>query len=744
TSFVAVEQFRVTLGGEPMRIHVPVELPDDWAPESDITRRLIVDAAGYESWPTEVDRQVAGERYYRYQLAVKQAEEVARNAGTSNGDLDGDGLADVADASAEWESKQDLLEQEIRQSVLDADFSVAFDMLDVAKLAVEARQDETDAALTERFRERIDTLEQLVRDEAQSYMQTEVPVELGMSVSKEQERVSNIEEVHARQIRELMDRAAELRKESRLGESIQVLDQVLVVEPDNEKAQWMRDTLEGLEQGVRDREKTRSPNAETPDLPIDNDLSGLLLHFDASKSNDPAEAPDGRLDDVEFEAEAPPVDRLGSQLSYGGTQVDPGAPTASLGLPFHRLDASDDVDAGVPILTGIPELKARYAARAAGDEDQHADAARGYALGTARAGGIGGGRFISGGSGASRRGDLRNAGGGGGGGGNTDLFEDQQSRSLLYNYLGRAPDSAQAQTRIGQSADVDLWTVVRGARSTPSQYISPSTTTLDTSLSSADGADDSPVFGVNSSFAYAYSHDDDKSIFGTSSEPDFPIAFALVGEAASPFVHEENAQDQMVYYAWSAPTSDVGSLVETRVEIRGSHESDSFGRFVDNQANDPTDSGVDSGDVFFVGERYDASDADSAGGSKTPVLGDIPAVSSLFSSEQIGKSTHAGARTRRVLPVRNLTSKEAQELIRELQAAKAQDPSVESSRTATTSSATARPSGVSPLAGVDRLSDATVGRDLLGYDSRPSGSGKSTATETHYADVSGKQASDVL
>ncbi|MCA9257438.1 MAG: hypothetical protein KDA33_17445, partial [Phycisphaerales bacterium] len=98
TSFVAVEQLRVTLGGEPVRIHVPVELPDDWAPENEITQRLIVDAAGYEDWPAEVDRQVAGERYYRYQLALKQAEEAKKSAETSDGDLDGDGVADIAEA----------------------------------------------------------------------------------------------------------------------------------------------------------------------------------------------------------------------------------------------------------------------------------------------------------------------------------------------------------------------------------------------------------------------------------------------------------------------------------------------------------------------------------------------------------------------------------------------------------------------------------------------------------------------
>ncbi|HPF40858.1 MAG TPA: VIT domain-containing protein [Phycisphaerae bacterium] len=1020
TSFVAVEQFRVTLGGEPVRIHVPVELPNDWAPESDITRRLIVDAAGYESWTAEVDQRVAGERYYRYQLALQQAQEAKKSADISNGDLDGDGVADVAEvtetaypknwpeiaarrmsteelgeseetrrvrgvlktradnvrfdeatledvvdelrtqtglnivpdwsaleavaiekdavvsldlsnvtygkaldlildevsggevdlgvevdegivristkddienrtlvhvynvqdligsvpgtsrvedattedetpfdgtmqslidriesqiapnswrdaggtlgsvdtlnsqlvvtqtranhqkmqrllddlrfaresqsidndgfrvgtliapddsdeALTEQELKQREIERKIRVSVLDSDFEVAYRMLDVARQTIEAKRNETDPALTERFRERIVALEKFIDDEAQLNSESEIRTFRHEPEQREQERIALIQETKARHISELMDRAAELRKESRLGESIQVLDQVLVIEPDNENALWMRDTLDDLEQSVRDREKISSRNTETHDLLIENDLSGLLLQFEASGSNDPPEMLDRRLSEVELEDRFLPVDRLGRQLSDAGTAPDPVEPTASLGVPFSRVratsGASDEVDAGVPILAKVPELKARYAAMAAADEDEHAGATRGYAYDSAQAGGVGGGGFISGGYGASGRGDLRDAGGGGGG--NAGLSQSQRPQILsVISSLDDPRDWAQAQTRVGQSAGVDFWTVVRGARSTPSQLISPSTTTLDASLSNVDDADDSAVFGVNSSFAYAYSHDDDKSIFGTSSDPDFPVAFALVGEAASPFnVEGYDAgqsndpvrpptplgfpyrgvdvapQDQKVYFELGdvALQSAAGQSV-LRFEIRESHDSDSFGRFVANQANDPTDSGVDSGDVFFVGERYDASNADSAGGSKTPVMGDIPAVSSLFSSEQVGKdkATHAGARTRYVLPVRNLTSEEAQELIRELQAAKAQDPSVESSRTATTSSATARPSGASTSVDGERLVDAKAGRDFLAYDPRVAETAKSTPTGTLNTLVPVDQAVDVL
>lgn len=74
------------------------------------------------------------------------------------------------------------------------------------------------------------------------------------------------------QIEQLMSQATELRKNRRFGEAIQILDQVIAIDPNHEQAQWMQETLEDLAVNMRDRRAALNRHRTTQNLLDENDV----------------------------------------------------------------------------------------------------------------------------------------------------------------------------------------------------------------------------------------------------------------------------------------------------------------------------------------------------------------------------------------------------------------------------------------------------------------------------------------
>lgn len=529
TSFVAVEQFRVTLGGEPTRIHVPVEPPDGTTPESEVARQLIVNAAGYAAWPEQVERQIAGERYLMYQQAAQAALDQARTEDMLETFPD-DEDDDPAD-SADWSYRESISEDFTNQQAI--------------------------------------------------------------SSTRESQRIALIHETKERQIRELMDRAEALRKESRIDESIQVLDQVLVIQPDHEQGRWMRDTLGDLQQSIRDRDAISA----RPEIALRRQSE----------------------DELEF--------RLGQQASPKELE---GSMLSSLLLQVDGED--EDIDAGVPVLGDLPQLEVQTSASAgtvAISQFQSRQAS------TAIIGANDEGAYSAVGAAGSLGvlGDLEKYGGRRGG--------------AMFQGFDGAPDEPLSPSPVGGSQSVELWTtVVRDSNATPKHFVCPSTT------DSAEPAND-----------YSYNYEDQRWM-------DSVTAYA---RSAVP------AQQHYAYGLQATP--------QTNREGRTA--------LLQDKAGDPATFGVAftpavAGEAASFGRRarfcLDSGESNSR--------------HDLIVDNETGKLIICGP-AESVDVLENLL----QDFMSQPDESVGRGPDHDGTSTATTN-----------LAGARLLTDATVGRDFLGYD----------------------------
>lgn len=172
-------------------------------------------------------------------------------------------------------------EARIRKAVLDKDFAEARRLIDFAKQTIELnRRYASPAGLYEDYREQARSLEQFVKDEEGEYDEWRIRQEHDEIANREKERLDRIKATKKAQIDQLMQQAEELRKESKYDEAIQVLVQVLAVDPQNEQAAYMKSVLEDVSTSVRDRMAVEERHRQARDLFIEGTESGIPWHKD--------------------------------------------------------------------------------------------------------------------------------------------------------------------------------------------------------------------------------------------------------------------------------------------------------------------------------------------------------------------------------------------------------------------------------------------------------------------------------
>lgn len=172
-------------------------------------------------------------------------------------------------------------EGKIRKAVLAEDFEEAHRLLDYARQTIEQnRRYASPAAQYDDYKAQGAALEQFVLDEEREYQERLIREKQVEVAKREQERVDRVKQTKERQVSQLLDQAVELRKERRYEDAIQVLRSVLAIDPDNQQAAWMRDTLEDFYANSRDRAAENDVNAESQDLLIETDEASIPWHKD--------------------------------------------------------------------------------------------------------------------------------------------------------------------------------------------------------------------------------------------------------------------------------------------------------------------------------------------------------------------------------------------------------------------------------------------------------------------------------
>jgi general secretion pathway protein D len=217
----------------------------------------------------------------------------------------------------------------IRKAILQNDFQEAHRLMDFAKQTLDLnRRYASPASRYEDYRNQALELERYIEEEERAWQVQEMKEKLDEVAQRERERLDRLRSIKARRIDGLMDQASELRKEHRYEDAIQVLEQILVLDPENDQAAWMRETLEDLAMGLRDKDAVKTRSTEIQGLLIENDEAMIPWHehliypknwpeisakrFDEAEAAEPEEnravqrvlekaAPELRFDAIEFQ-----------------------------------------------------------------------------------------------------------------------------------------------------------------------------------------------------------------------------------------------------------------------------------------------------------------------------------------------------------------------------------------------------------------------------------------------------------
>jgi general secretion pathway protein D len=170
-------------------------------------------------------------------------------------------------------------EKKINKAVLGEDFEEAHRLLDLAKQTIElSRRYASTAEVYDDYVQKAAALQRYVEDEERRWQEEEVRRKQEEIAQREGERVQRIADTKQRQVDGLMEQATELRKEKRYEDAIQVLDQILTIDPDNERAAWMKETLGDLAQNIRARDAATEKSSQIQSLINENSEALIPWH----------------------------------------------------------------------------------------------------------------------------------------------------------------------------------------------------------------------------------------------------------------------------------------------------------------------------------------------------------------------------------------------------------------------------------------------------------------------------------
>jgi Flp pilus assembly secretin CpaC/tetratricopeptide (TPR) repeat protein len=146
------------------------------------------------------------------------------------------------------------VEGEINESVAANEFERASELLLRARQVIESgKQYAEPVSKYESLMGEYEALNRHVREEERRYNEQEAQVTREEINRTHRDRITRANTRRQRQIDDLMGQARELRRDRSYKEAIEVLEQVLAVDPTNERAEWLKTDLEDIESYFRER-----------------------------------------------------------------------------------------------------------------------------------------------------------------------------------------------------------------------------------------------------------------------------------------------------------------------------------------------------------------------------------------------------------------------------------------------------------------------------------------------------------
>ena len=171
------------------------------------------------------------------------------------------------------------LQTEIQDAVLSKRFELAKQLLLSARQVVEgARQYADPLVKYESLSNELDALSAHVEDEARQANIDRVRQQRENVQRQEAKRQQQVAETRQRQVDTLMTQAVQLRKDRDFKEAISVLSQLLVLDPKNERARWLRDDLEDVYEMTRQKKNRDEMYRQSQKLLVDTEEAKIPWH----------------------------------------------------------------------------------------------------------------------------------------------------------------------------------------------------------------------------------------------------------------------------------------------------------------------------------------------------------------------------------------------------------------------------------------------------------------------------------
>ncbi len=171
------------------------------------------------------------------------------------------------------------LQAEVQEAVLSGRFDLAKQLLLAARQVAEgARQYAEPLAKYEGLVAELDALGVHVENESARADRERVAEQRAEVQRKEAERRRQTAETRQRQVDALMEQAIQLRKDRDFKEAVKVLKQLLVIDPKNERARWMRDDLWDTHMLTKQKSISDEINKQQQAILVDAEESKIPWH----------------------------------------------------------------------------------------------------------------------------------------------------------------------------------------------------------------------------------------------------------------------------------------------------------------------------------------------------------------------------------------------------------------------------------------------------------------------------------
>jgi general secretion pathway protein D len=182
----------------------------------------------------------------------------------------------------QWQRAQETFrgyEKEIQTAIIDGNFDLARQLLLSARQVVEGAKQYADPLIKyESIMSEIEALEKNLNAEYERNDQVRAREQRDEIQSTERDRNRQTSERRSRRIDALMNEALQLRKDRELKKSIAVLEQVVALDPRNDRARWMIDDLSDVYQIHRQAKSRDTMYREQQALLVDTEEAKIPWH----------------------------------------------------------------------------------------------------------------------------------------------------------------------------------------------------------------------------------------------------------------------------------------------------------------------------------------------------------------------------------------------------------------------------------------------------------------------------------